>query len=130
MSVGNNSKEPLSDDRFFFVATRIFDLVGLIVKSVTLVTISYFILQALEALAGKTTITNIFLAYITAEESDYGLPWLLTVSFAVWAYLERRLRKRKTEHFHSHNKEIETKIHPDRTSSGLLNSGDTNPRDR
>lgn len=86
--------------------------------------------MAIDSLAGKTTIANIILKYFTVEESDYGIPWIVTGVFALWAYLERKFRKQKTESFQAKIKVLEERLDPNRTTSGLLPSGETHAEDR
>lgn len=114
----------------FFVIYRIFDLLDKIVMASIYIACFYFSYLAIDALAGKTTITNMVISYFSAKESDFGLPWVVAVLTSFWAILERRERKRKTESMHKHNRELEFRINPDRTSSGLLPTGDTNPKDK
>jgi len=113
----------------FLIVSKGFDLAGQVVNGAIWLGLAYIGYRAIDTLAGKTTIANIVLSYLTAEESDYGLPWVLAGAFAIWAVLERRLRKRKTESMQDHIKSLETRLDPERTSSGLLASGDTSPGD-
>lgn len=54
----------------------------------------------------------------------------LTIAFGLWAIIERSLRKRKTVKLTKRIEELETKIDPQRTSSGLLSTGETHPDDK
>jgi len=124
--------KPNEDERAlrFMVISKIFDLAKQLINGVIWVSLAYIGYLAIDSLAGKTTIANIVLKYLTAEESDYGIPWILTCAFAIWAILENKLRKRKTESFQGRIKELEERLDPNRTTSGLLPSGETHPEDR
>jgi len=123
--------DPSEDERAirFMVISKVFDLARQIVNGVIYVSLAYISYLAIEALAGKTTIANIVLKYLTAEESDYGVPWILAGACTIWAILERRLRKRKTEALQGRIRELETRLDSNRTTSGLLPTGETNPED-
>lgn len=114
----------------FMVISKILDLAGQIVNGAIWIALAYIGYLAIDSLAGKTTVANIVLKYLTAEESDYGFPWILVGAFAIWAVLERRLRKRKIESLQGHIRELEKRLDPNRTTSGLLPTGDTNPEDK
>ena len=128
MDTDDKPKVDERDTRFLCMA-RGFDLAGQIVAGIIWLGLAYIGYLAIDSLAGKTTIANILLGYFTSKESDFGLPWILAVVFAIWAILERRLRKRKTESMQSHIRELEQRLDPSRTSSGLLPTGETHPQD-
>jgi hypothetical protein len=85
---------------------------------------------AIDSFAGKTTIANIAMKYLAGKESNFGLPWILASVLCIWAILERYLRIRKTESLQGYIKKLEKKLDPDRTTSGLLPTGETNPKDK
>ncbi len=126
-------KNKQKDDEYtirFLIISKSFDLAKQVIGGCVLIVLAYIGYLAIDALAGKTTITNIVLKYLTAQESDYGIPWISVILFALWAILERKLRKRKTEVFQKRIKILEKKIDHNRTSSGLSPSGETNPEDK
>lgn len=114
----------------FFVISQAFDLAKQIINGFIWVSLAYIGYLAIDSLAGKTTIANIILKYLAVEESDYGIPWIVTGVFALWAYLERKFRKQKTESFQAKIKGLEKRLDPNRTTSGLLPSGETHAKDR
>ncbi len=113
----------------FLFVYRIFNLLDKLVVATIYLGCAYFAYLSIESLSGKTTLTNIALSYLAAKESDYGLPWILAFVFFIWAILERKERKRKVESLHKYNRELEARINPGRTSTGLLSNGETNPKD-
>ena len=84
---------------------------------------------SIEALAGKATMLKAVFEYTTGNKATVILPWLVTIVMLVWALRERALRRRKTAQMQNHAREIETRLDPDRTGSGLLPDGRTNPKD-
>ena len=127
-----DTNSPNEDERAirFMVISNIFDLAKRVVNGGIWIALAYIGYLAIDSLAGKTTIANIVLKYLTAEQSDYGVPWILAGACAVWAVLERKLRKRKTESLQGRIKHLEERLDPGRTTSGLLPTGDTHPEDR
>jgi len=79
--------------------------------------------QIAEALAGKATLVNGVLVAILSRDSDFGIPWFVALTFTAWAFLERTLRRRKTEQMQGHIKDLELRIDSGRTTSGLLPNG-------
>ena len=88
-----------------------------------------FVSQSIESLAGKTTMLKAVFEYTTGNKAAVILPWLVTIVMLVWALRERALRRRKTAQMQNHAREIETRLDPDRTGSGLLPDDRTNPKD-
>lgn len=88
----------------------------------------YYLRDIFEVLAGKTT----RLAFELAVLADFKLQIVITLAgvAAVWALVERRIRHRKVEHLQDRIKQLETRIDPKRTTSGLTPSGKTHPMDR
>lgn len=110
--------------------SRGFDLAKDLVKGLTWLGLAYFGVEAISALAGKDTEAVFMLSYLTSSESDYGLPWLVACAGFVYGYMQRRLRLRKTEYFQSRVRDLEMRLDPGRSSSGLLANGETAPEDR
>lgn len=110
--------------------SRWFDLAKDVVKYGTWLGLAYFGVQAIGTLAGKDTEAVFMLSYLTSSESDYGLPWLVAFAGVVFGYVQRRLRLRKTEYFQGRVRELEMRLDPGRSSSGLLANGETAPEDR
>jgi len=87
---------------------------------------------AIDSIAGKTT------AFQAAITVGFSLLWDIrfVVAFSLagattmWSATERWLRHRKVNYLQGRIKELELKIDPGRTTSGLTTKGRTNPRDR
>ena len=83
----------------------------------------------IDALAGKTTATDIALNAITDLKLDERILYLLTSGTTFWAIRERKLRKKTIKDITAQKKELEEHIDPNRTSSNLTETGDTLPED-
>lgn len=122
------SHEPV--DYKFYLTAKIIDLLKDILKYVTYIAAFYFASDIAAVWAGKKTEASIAFSYLTSSENDYGLPWLLTLLSLLYGFSQRSLRLRKTQYFQKHILELESKIDPQRTSSGLLPTGETHPGDK
>ena len=114
----------------FMIWTRVFDLLKDLVKYGSYIWLGYWAYLSVEALAGKLTLTDIAISYFTSAENDHGAPWWVALVSLVWALYERRFRLRKTESMSDYIKELEKRLDPKRTSSNLLPTGETNPKDK
>ncbi|WP_347888316.1 hypothetical protein ABHF54_13175 [Nitrosomonas europaea] len=126
----NDNKQSLGyPDIKHVVVLKLFDLAQKLISSITYTALGYFTYLSIDSLAGKTTIANVVLSYFLSKDNDYGLPWILAVIFFLWATFERKERLRKVEALHKHNRDLEKRIDPNRTNSGILPNGKTNPKD-
>lgn len=112
-----------------FLLARIFDLLKYALRYAFYAWVVWNAYLAVKELAGKSTDASFFFQYIFSRDNDYGLPWAVALGCAMWAIFERRFRKQKTAELTARIQELEKRIDPKRTTSGLLASGDTNPRD-
>lgn len=85
---------------------------------------------AIEALAGQTTSIYVHTILEVFADLRFYLAFALAGGMAAWAVVERILRQRAIVRLHTRIKELETKADPERSSSGLTEKGQTNPRDR
>lgn len=85
-------------------------------------------LKGLAPFAGENTVISLALSFVA--DIKFALSVILGGTAAAWAFVERRLRYRKTEYLQGRIKELELKIDPNRTSSNLTPKGKTNPTDR
>lgn len=85
----------------------------------------------IEALAGKTTAVDVALTMAISAFAKFEvlLAVALTGSAVAWAVVERVLRLRKVEQMQGRIRELETRIDPKRSTSGLTRRGKTNPKD-
>lgn len=125
-------KKSLEQDpsiRKFFLWIELIGFFNRFIRYLTWLGLAYFGYVSVDALAGETTYLEVFNS-VTVELLSKSLPWwAVTTVFALWAILERSLRKRKTKKLTKRIERLETKLDPQRTSSGLLSTGDTHPND-
>ncbi len=88
----------------------------------------YFIGQALQPFAGQETFINIFISFLA--DVKFAVAITLSGAACAWAIVERSLRRRKTDKLQGRIIELESLIDPDRSSSGLMTNGTTNPKDK
>jgi hypothetical protein len=81
-----------------------------------------------DAVAGKSTAVTVGLSFLW----DLRLVFAFSIAGAttLWAIGERFLRHRKVESMQGRIRELELKIDPKRSTSGLTPKGKTNPGDR
>jgi hypothetical protein len=85
----------------------------------------------LVAFAGEETAIDVFseheIVFKLWDDIGFGAKsaWVLTTLSMCYAWMERRLRRRKTKTMADRITELETMIDPNRTSSGLTKTGDT-----
>jgi len=118
-----------ADIKFYSIA-RTFDLVGNLIKYGFFIWLASYAIKAIDILSDKTTIIDVAVSYITSSDSDYSLPWIVTTIAMAYAIFERNLRKRKVRELHADNVKLELQINPDKQSSTLLSTGETNPEDK
>lgn len=126
------SEKDLAPTYKFYIAQRVFDFLSLLPPTVVYIFLIIYGSDAIKAFAGTNTKANIHVVvhYFISKKSSFGVPWILaTISF-IWAKTERKLRKKKISAVSGYIKELEGRLHSERTSSGLTAEGDTNPADR
>ena len=83
----------------------------------------------MDALAGKTTIANIFLKAIGNLTVSQSLAYILGAGGVAYGVGERKVRQKTIQRLQDRNQELEKRIDPHRTSSELTRRGETNPKD-
>jgi hypothetical protein len=110
---------------------RCFDLGMALIKWGGRVAIAYVAYLCVDTLAGKSTLAS-FLVSILAPKENNILLWIcipVALGAIAWGSIERYLRQQKTKYLTERNAMLEKRIDPNRTSSGLMPTGDTNPED-
>ncbi len=101
---------------------------GLVVLAVILVVGSAR--DVLIAFAGKETAANLALSLIVNLQADRWFAYLFGVAGTGYGIVQRQLRRRNIRRMTGHNAEVEERLHPGRTSSGLTPEGKTRSEDR
>lgn len=83
----------------------------------------------LVAWAGKSTTANISLQILTKLQIDRWIAYLFGVSGVSYGAYERSLRRRNIKRMSGLNTQLEQRLDPARTSSGLTPSGTTRKGD-
>ncbi|MBC7952864.1 MAG: hypothetical protein H7Z12_13735 [Rhodospirillaceae bacterium] len=86
--------------------------------------------EIIKELAGKETHADIVIGWmLSGSGKSAGAFGVLALITSSWAVLERRFRRRKTETLTRRLRELEHRLDPDRSSSGLAETGETHPDD-
>lgn len=93
--------------------------------------IAYWGFECLQHMAGQSTIIDIALglALHVLAKVEVAIAITLAGLATVWALAERALRRRKTDYMQGRIRELEQRLDPNRSTSGLTSRGKTNPRD-
>ena len=124
--VPDSGDSPSSKSIRFYIWSQVFRIIYLLIRAAIWIALAYIGFLAVDTLAGRETT---IWASLSLVKSSRGLPWVLVVSLLLWAVGERKLRQKNIKSMESHIKALETSRDPNRTSSGLLPTGQTNPKD-
>lgn len=92
--------------------------------------IVYYTAQAVQSLAGQQTAAALILQWPTEYKVHVAIPWITAVAFVAYGLLQRYLKNRTVRELHQYIKELEQRVDPKRSSSGLTSTGETRPEDR
>jgi hypothetical protein len=101
---------------------------GLVVLAV--IVVFGYAKDVLITFAGKETAANLALSLIVKLQADRWFAYLFGVAGAGYGVVERQLRRRNIKRLTARTEELEKRLHPARTSSGLTPKGRTRPEDR
>jgi hypothetical protein len=124
----------LNEDRRFRLFTQGMDglfalgRLGLILLAV--VALGRYARDILVAFAGKETVANLALSLIVNLQADRWFAYLVGVLGTGYGVRQRQLRRRNIRRMTGHNAEVEKRLLPGRSSSGLTPEGKTRPEDR
>lgn len=91
--------------------------------------IAYCAYLSVASLAGRSTNADIVVNVLSDIRISQALAWLLAAGGISYGRVQRRLKKGTVERLQGRIKELETRVDPKRSSSGLTVRGDTNPED-
>ncbi|WP_424813585.1 hypothetical protein [Roseococcus sp. YIM B11640] len=93
--------------------------------------LGYLLYLCVVEMAGKTTVVDVAANFFlrTAKGGVVGLSLGFAFAASLWAYAERRTRQLKVQKLSDRIIDLERKVDPNRTSSGLTRSGLTHPED-
>ena len=114
--------------RRLYIIDRTFDIVrlGLFLSFAGFVV--YRTGLTIQAFAGKTTDADVLISFITGGSGiTITISVTLNIGLAMWAFGERRLRGRLIRQSTERPRELERRLDPNRSSSGLTPDGRTPP---
>lgn len=95
-----------------------------------IVLIARYAYMAIDTLAGKTTIAELFVQFFSQLEVSTKISWVVAVGGFAYGWKQRRLRKDTVERLQSRIQALEKRTDPGRSTSHLTPRGDTRPEDR
>ncbi|WP_316228580.1 hypothetical protein [Bradyrhizobium sp. SZCCHNR2023] len=98
----------------------------LAIKAAAWVAGIYVFRDIVRALAGENTRFELSVL----ADVKFAFTLSLAVGGCAWGAIERVLRHRKVEQMSGRIKDLETRLDPNRSSSGLTPRGKTNPKDK
>lgn len=101
-----------------------------ITRSAAAVACVFFFSRAVTAFAGQSTSVLVQLVFAMLADVRFVFALGTAAVALVVAYWQYRLRQRTIKRFHPRLKELEAMLDPNRSSSSLTPSGETNPSDR
>ena len=113
----------------FFLTAKVSDNLGLAMRYLFCLGCARYIYLSVVELAGKTTVANVMLTYITGQGKAHLLPWAVSGASLIWGYIERHLRLKKIAAMGNHNAALEKRLDPTRSTSMLTLEGETTPGD-
>ncbi len=111
------------------VIDRCFTYLTFATGSAVLVLIAYWIQLVLMSYAGQTTEANMAFRFVADFRLDSAFSYLVGLGGGLYGLQQRNQRRRLTSRLSAPRAALEQKIDPDRTTSGLLSDGTTNPED-
>jgi hypothetical protein len=131
---GHGSLDRLEAENEFLrrggVAEEIGKTVRVLLICAACVAIVYLLGHAIESLSGKETNANIFIDLLGKIEVSVVLSWVVGGAGIAYGRYERKLRKSTIDRLQGRIKSLEQELDPNRSSSKLTTTGDTNPEDK
>lgn len=137
----NREQNSFTPDQRLQLSLRIVDRVTsflmLSVKAVVWVVIAFKAVRIMEALAGKETNVGVsvstagnFVVTLLSRWGSEKYAWSFAVVAILYGFVERKLRQRKTRYLQARIVQLEKLRDPQRESSGLTPTGETNKEDK
>jgi hypothetical protein len=124
----------LNEDRRYRLISRGIDgfvtLTRAAFLAVAVVLVARYGRDVLVAFAGQQTSANLAFELLVNLQADRWLAYLVGVAGVSYGASERHLRRRNIKRLTERTEELEKRLHPGRTSSGLTPEGKTRREDR
>lgn len=117
-----------SAGRRLYIIDRTFDIVRLVLFLSFAGFVVYQTGLTIQAFAGKITDADVLIGFITGGSgTTITISATLNLGLLAWGLRERRLRRRLIKQTTDRPKELELRLNPNRSSSGLTPDGRTPP---
>lgn len=100
------------------------------IRALCLFGIAWLMEQAASQFAGQVTSVTVSAALSFISDLKFTATLTLAGGAGLWAFIERKLRHKKVDYLQERIRDLETRRDPQRSSSGLTTTGQTNPKDR
>ena len=111
-------------------AIGVISILNTLIKFGTVVLVARYIYLSIGELAGKETIANVLIKFVSNLTVSQSLAYIFGGGALLYGAGERAIRKRTIKRLQGRITQLETSKDPRRTSSNLTERGETNPRDR
>ncbi len=101
-----------------------------VLGTIALVMVAFFVEKVLISFAGKTTNADLSFQVLAKLQADRWFAYLFGGLGLGYGYAERKLRQRNIKRLSEMNVELEKRLDPGRSSSGLTPTGTTQRKDR
>jgi hypothetical protein len=101
------------------------DAIRLGIPWCSLIAIAALVAFSVSRLAGKTTLAQIGLTFLGDMRISQAVAYIFGLAGGGYGLFERRLRHKKTKSMAEYSAELERRLDPGRTSSGLTRAGTT-----
>jgi hypothetical protein len=95
----------------------------------TVILLGRYARDVLIAFAGKETVANLALSLIMNLQADRWFAYIIGAMGVGYGAVERHLRRRNIRRLTTHTAELEKRLYPARSSSGLTPEGKTRRED-
>ncbi len=124
----------MNEDRRFRLISRGIDGLVMLGKTgfivLAVIGLGRYARDVLVAFAGKETAANLALSLIVNLQADRWFAYLVGAMGVGYGAVERHLRRRNIRRLTAHTAQLEKRLNPARTSSGLTPEGKTRREDR
>jgi|SRR5579875_1562019 len=131
---GQSQRKILSNEQRYSLISQVIysvtSIIRLIIFGILVILIAYWTKDVLLAYAGKSTAADVAIRFFAEFKIDRALAYLFGLGGIGYGWQQRELRRRTIKRLTERTGELERKIDPNRSSSGLTERGTTHLRDR
>jgi hypothetical protein len=124
----------LNEDRRFRLISRVIDSLAALGRTgffvLAVLGLGAYTRDVLVAFAGKETAANLVISLIVNLQADRWVAYVVGALGLGYGAVERHVRQRNIRRLTAHTEELEKRLYPGRTSSGLTPKGKTRREDR